>query len=219
MARDYIPRTDAEFDEWLENFKNQAPAIAVLLMIPPIFVNEVDRTYNEWDVAFDAHQVAKNAAQAASETKDDARAAALTAARDLAGMFQKHPNTSDAQRETLGLTVPDRKPTPTAPDYVMNFAPPLLLLDWSKRGQVTVHFGVNPSNEKLNAKPEDIAGAKLWYRIGVGAWQFLADDTNSPYTHNFQPTDATNLEYRAQWFDKKLRSGPFSDPANCTVTP
>ena len=119
----------------------------------------------------------------------------------------------------MGIPPRDTEPTPVPPEYVANLAPPVLLLNWSKRGQVTVHFGINPTNEKLNAKPVNIAGAKIWYRIESGPWVWVADDTNSPYNHNFTITELQNVEYRAQWFDKKGRTGSFSETAKCTVTP
>ncbi|MFA5793536.1 MAG: hypothetical protein WC980_00500 [Candidatus Brocadiia bacterium] len=145
-------------------------------------------------------------------------------------MLQKHPGLTDAQRAILGITVPDRNPTPASPEYVANLAPPLLLLDWSGRGQVVVHFGVNPGNEKENSKPKDIAGAKIWFRRKGEDWQFLADDTNSPYIHilaavqqtvqaGLAITEPVNMEYKAQWFDKKMRTGSFSQTAKCTVSP
>ncbi|MBI4712307.1 MAG: hypothetical protein HY762_03245 [Planctomycetes bacterium] len=119
----------------------------------------------------------------------------------------------------MGVPPRDMEPTPVPPEYVANLEPPVLLLNWSKRGQVTVHFGVNPTNEKLNAKPVNIAGAKIWYRIESGPWVWVADDTNSPYTHNLAITEPLNVEYRAQWFDKKIRLGPFGETAKCTVSP
>ena len=130
-----------------------------------------------------------------------------------------NPLVSDDQRLEMGFPPRDTQPTPTAPDYVGSLEPPILLLDWSKKSQVTAHFGVNPSNEKQNAKPSAIAGAKIWYRIESGPWIFVADDTNSPYLHSFIITEPQNVEYRAQWIDKKQRVGPYSETAKCTVSP
>jgi hypothetical protein len=218
-GRDYIPKMDAQFDEWLEKFSANISAIATPLGVTPALITGVTTAYTAWDLAYDAHQLAHNAAQSAAEIKDEARAAAKDAVRPVVGMLQKNPGLTDAQRETLGITVPDREPTPTAPDYVVTLPPPILLLDWNQRAQVIVHFGVNPSNEKRNAKPDAIAGAKIWFRIESGPWNFVADDTNSPYVHFYTITEPANVEYRAQWFDKKGRTGPFSETAKCTVTP
>lgn len=216
---DFIPFGDAEFDEWLRNFSANIGPIGTPIGVSPALITAVTDAYDAWSAGYVAHQTAQNAAEAAAETKDELRDAGKDAVRPVVGIIQKNPALTDAQREILGITVPDRKPTPISPEYVVNLAPPLLLLDWKQRGQVLVHFGVNPSNEKLNAKPKNIAGAKIWFRIESGPWNFVADDTNSPYTHNLAITEPTSVEYRAQWFDKKLRTGPFSESAKCTVSP
>lgn len=166
-----------------------------------------------------------------SQEKDDRTRADVLRHRQMRKTYEKelrafanayllyNPLVSDDQRLEMGYPVRDREPTPTSPDYVGSLEPPILLLDWSKKSQVTAHFGVNPSNEKQNAKPTAIAGAKIWYRIESGPWVFVADDTNSPYLHNFIITEPLNVEYRAQWFDKKGRLGAFGETARCTVTP
>ncbi len=219
MARDYLPRTDAEFDEWLRNFSANISVIGTALDLPAAKVTAAVNAYPAWQALYVAHQSAQDAAKSAAEDKDEGRDTAKDTVREVVGMAQKHKGLTDGQRETLRITVPDREPTPIPPDYVLNLAPPNLILDWKQRGQVTVHFGVNPANEKLNAKPKDIAGARISYRIESGPWNFVADDTNSPYLHNLVITEPTNVEYRAQWIDKKMRTGPYSETAKCTVSP
>jgi len=185
---------------------------------PAGFSHRGDHRLCGLDLSYDAHQVAHNASQSATEVKDEDRATLSTAIRLVTQVLQPLPAFTDAQRAALGVTVPDLIRTPTAPDYVVNLAPPNLLLE-PRRGLVTVHFGVNPGNEKLNAKPPEIAGANIWYRVESGPWAFVALDTNSPYKHNFAITEPLNVEYRAQWVDKKGRVGIFSETAKCTVTP
>ncbi|MFA5793484.1 MAG: hypothetical protein WC980_00230 [Candidatus Brocadiia bacterium] len=217
--KSYIPQADAQFDEWFRNFSTNISAIATPLGVTPALITAVTAAFADWQLAYAAHQTAHNAAQAAAEVKDESRALSKEAVRIVVGMIQKNPALTDADRQTLAITVPDLTRTPTSPEYVVNLAPPILLLDWSGRGQVVVHFGVNPSNEKRNAKPIEIAGAKIWFRVESGPWTFVADDTNSPYTHNLAITEPANVEYRAQWFDNKSRTGPFSETAKCTVSP
>lgn len=219
MRKDYIPRVDAEFDEWARNFSAKIGPIALSLGIDPGLITAVTDTNAGWQRDYVAHQTAHNAAKSASGTKNKSRAAHVDAMRTLVGMLQPNPGLTDAQRKTLQITVPDRNPTPTAPEYVVTLDPPNLILDWSQRSQVLIHFGVNPSNEKRNAKPVDIIGARIWYRIGKEPWQFLVDDTNSPYTHKFAITEPTSVEYRVQWFDNKMRTGSFGQTDKCTVSP
>ena len=217
--KDYIPYSDAEFDEWFRNFSANISAIATPLEIPPAMITAVTDAYAAWEVGYTAQRTAKNAHQAATETKDELRDTGKEAVRPLVGLIQAHPWLTDAQRQILRITVPDRNPTPASPDYVGSLLPPLLLLDWSGRGVVVVHFGVNPSNEKNNAKPQGIFGAKIWCRQDGADWEYVADDTNSPYTHNFAITEPASVEYRTQWLDKQMRTGVFSQSAKCTVSP
>lgn len=216
---DYMPRTDAEFDEWLRNFSANIGPIGTTLGLPPGKVTAAVNAYPAWQVLYVAHQAAQDASKSAAEDKDAGRDTAKEIVREVVGMAQKNRDLTDGQRETLRITVPDKELTPIPLDYVLNLAPPNLILDWRQRGQVTVHFGVNPANEKLNAKPEHIAGARISYRIESGPWTFVADDTNSPYLHNLAITEPQNVEYRAQWIDKKQRVGPYSETAKCTVSP
>jgi hypothetical protein len=217
--KDYIPYSDAEFDEWFRNFAANISAIATRLEIPPAMITAVTTAYANWQPGYAAQQTAKNAHQAATEIKDELRDTGKEVVRPLVGILQAHPGLTDGERKILGITVPDRKPTPASPDYVASLPPPLLLLDWSGRGLVVVHFGVNPSNEKNNAKPPGLFGAQIWCRQDGKDWEYVAVDTNSPYTHNFSITKPASVEYRAQWLDKQMRPGVFSETAKCTVTP
>lgn len=236
MRRDYIPESDAEFEEWLARFTAYISVHYAELGLSATDKDNIVAANNDWKRNLSAHITAKNAARGAKAGKNKTRKTAESVARNLAQRSTVYPGTTNAHRASMGITVPDTNPTPTAPEYVATLAPPLLLLDWSGRGQVVIHFGVNPLNEKENAKPVDIAGAKIWFRIGTGAWQFLADDTNSPYTHILSPggetpqgpsgtrpnggaiTEPMSVEYKAQWFDKKMRTGSFGQTAKCTVS-
>ncbi len=219
MKRDYIPERDATFDEWLAKFTGYVSAHYAELGLSATDKDNLVAANNDWKASFSAHLTAKNAARGAKATKNNKRKTAESLARNLAQRATVYPGITNDRRASMGLTVPDTNPTPTAPEYVATLNPPLLVLDWSGRGQVVIHFGVNPENEKENSKPKDIAGVKIWYRIETGVWTFLADDTNSPYTHQLSITEPATVEYKAQWFDKKMRTGPFGQTAKCVVTP
>ncbi len=215
MGKDYIPISDAEFDRWLRNLSKKLPSIATAIGVPQALIDKLVAAYADWRTAYTANQKIHNEAKGATETKNEKRVNAKSIARLLVGVLQAFPDLTDAQREILDITVRDTTPTPISPEYVMEIDPPLLKLDL-RSGQVTIHFGVNPGNEHENAKPENIAGVKLWYRVGGAEWEWLGYDTNSPYRHNIDLGEA--LEYRAQWLDKKMRTGRFSMVAQATVT-
>ena len=217
---DYVPRKDDDLFNFQGNLVNivvankvawgiSDPAVAILVNHRSVFEPLYTTAQNKKNRT-SADVLAFRLERKSYETDIRAFAKAYL-------MF--NPLVPPEERRRMGLTIPDKEPTPTAPDYVVNLDAPVLVLDWSHRGEVIIHFGVTPTNEKLNAKPVKIAGAKIWYRIESGPWVWVADDTNSPYTHNLAPLEPTNVEYRAQWFDKKGRTGSFSETAKCTVSP
>lgn len=219
MGRDYIPFRDAEFDGWLARFAAYIEAHYAELGLSATDKDSLVAANSSWRTDFRAHIAAKNAARGAKSTKDQTRDTAESLARNLAQRSTVFPGITNAHRASMGITVPDTNPTPTSPDYIETLEPPMLSLDWSQRGQVAVHFGVNPGNEKWNAKPENVAGATIWVRQDGGVWQFVASDSNSPYIHRWTIAEPVRVEYKAQWFDKKMRTGSFGQTAKCSVSP
>lgn len=219
----YIPDRDGDFDNWFANYQQYAAANAVALGLSPAQVLEIQTAKINWSLGYSNLVAARNSYQAASQTKDEKREAGETVIRKYTGIIQKRPETTDAQRQGLGITVPDRQPTPLDPGRILQEPPPLVFVDTSQRLQATVHFGPNPSDERKNPKPEIAHGAELWYCLGpapadVTAYQFLALDTASPYVHAFAGLQAVTVTYRLRWVDRLGRPGPFGDPVTVTIS-
>ena len=49
-------------------------------------------------------------------------------------------------------------------------------------------------------------------------WTTLELDTESPLVHAIHDTIPTTYAYRARYVGKKLKYGPYGDPATCTVS-
>lgn len=121
------------------------------------------------------------------------------------------------------MTVADEKRTPMAEMSVETTTPPLLLLDWSQRGRCIIHFGPNPRNGRDNALPTGMRGAKVWFRVGgipqnEDGCKWLTDDTNLPYAHAVASAQPVTIAYRAQYFDRRMRTRPFCNAATATIT-
>jgi len=54
-----------------------------------------------------------------------------------------------------------------------------------------------------------------WHSANRGE---VADDTNSPYVHTIASATPVTIAHRAQYFNTRMRTGPFSDPAIATIT-
>jgi len=223
MSVNYIPAADAQFDEWMANFAAYVNAHGAALGLSPAEVTSVQTANTNWHAAFAAHLQAQAAARGKRESKDGSRDDTENTVRHIVKKVQANSGTTDEDRKNLRISVADEKRTPVSENVVEMTPAPLIRLDWSQRGRCVIHFGPNPANERENALPDDIRGAKIWFHVGgipatEAEWQWLADDTNSPYVHAVASATPVTVAYRAQYFDTRMRTGPFCDPAIATIT-
>jgi hypothetical protein len=210
---DYMPRTDATFDSWLNNFKAQFSTLAATLGFSPADVLTVTSAYTTWHGSFDDHIEAQNAAKGAAATKNGNRDAAMATVRSFVKQIQSNPDCTDAMRAQLGITIPDGQRTPSQSPTES----PNLLLDWSQRGRVTIHVGTIPSNEALNKFGEYAKNVLLQFKNGTGDWEFLAVCSSSPFTHIVGNESPVTVEYRAAYLNSKGVQGPWSDTDSAYV--
>jgi hypothetical protein len=118
---DYIPGPDGSFQAWQANFVTYANA------------NLAAQT--TWNSAFPAHVAAVNAAKAAKQAKDEARAAYVGVIRPLVRRLQASAVVSDAERAALGITV-RAEPTPIGPPVTA----PIASIECGNRLQQTIRF-------------------------------------------------------------------------------
>ncbi len=224
MSKDYVPKSDIEFDQWLENFKNYVVAHATQLGISTMEKSTLVAKWSDWNTAYQDKIVAKTTYHGKVETSDYRQDDVEKYARYIAQRATSYAGTDDEAREGMRITVRDTTLTPLSEDVVINATPPTVYIDHSQPRVAIVHFGDNPKNENENAKPRGIRGAKIWFHLGGlpaegEDWSFLADDTNSPYNHIVNNNASITIAYRAQWFDKRMRLGPLGDPITVAISP
>jgi len=220
---DYIPRTDEGRILWLTQFTAWLNANGASHGFNSIDINAMTTATTAATTAFTGYETARAAAKAARTTKDDKIGEAIALAREDAQRIQTYPTTTDADRANAGLTIPDTTSTPSSDDKILTTPAPLLLLDFSVRRQVTIHWGPNPHNEHQNARPAGTIGCQIEYAIGgipasENDWHVLETDTESPCIHSVHEEAATTIAYRARYVGKNLKLGAYGDPVVCTVT-
>lgn len=208
MGNGYIPGPDANFDTWLSNFKTNFSVLSLTFGFTPADVTAVTNAYTNWNAAYTANIAAQNAARGAAQTKLNQKNAAEAVVRNYVVQIQSNPVCTDTMRAQLGITIKDTSRTPAPPPTDA----PNLELDWSKRGQVTVHVGDIPSNELLNKFPYPAKTVLLQFRqAGATDWTFLAVVSTSPFVHVVGNATSETLEYRAAYMNSKGQQGPWSE--------
>ena len=222
---DYIPRPDPAFEAWFARFLEYAVANAAALGLTPADLLEIQVNKAAWGVAYSNYQTAQNAAKASTQTKQERRDAAEEMLRKFVKMIQARPGTTDAHRAGLGVTIPDRVPTPTDPELIRRQTPEMEL-DYSKPQQVTVHVGPNPKDERRNGFIWPATGFELQKIDGAVppgtenldalAWQHVGNYPHSPALVVIGR--AATVTFRARYFDQLSNVGPWGPPESCSVT-
>lgn len=112
---DYIPAPDAEFNAWQTNFVTYANANLAALGLVAGDMTPITAAQTTWASTYPAHVTAQAAAQSARAAKDGARVAYIAQLRALVKRLQASASVSDAERASLGITIPDPGSAPIGP--------------------------------------------------------------------------------------------------------
>ncbi len=216
---DYIPRTDASFDTWQINFVTFFLANAAALGFDPLVEGAaLTSAQVVWGGSYAAHTTAQADAQAATGLKDTDRVSLIDMIRGLTVQMQANPAVTDAQRNSLGITVADTIPTPVGPPK----SRPVLEVDTSQRLQITVAFRDEFATNV--AKPEGVRGCEIWTKIGdpaptdIDDTSYQATDTRTPHLLTFDGVDGgTTVHIIGRWVNTKGEPGPISETVSATI--
>jgi len=219
---DFIPRPDEAFDDWFATYQAYVAANFAALGLTPAEALDVQTLKINWSLAYSNLLTIKNAYQAAVEGKDEKRETAEEGIRKYTKKIQARPETTDAQRELLGITVPDRVPTPLDPEKILLHPPPFHKVI-AHRGKVEIHAGPDPDNENSNALPEICRGIAIWRAQGgvpldASGWVYVAEISHSPHVDVLGNSQTVTVSYRFQYIDRLGRPGSFSDPVTVAVS-
>jgi hypothetical protein len=219
---DFIPNPDDAFDTWFAAYQQYVAANFAALGLTPAEALDVQTAKINWSLGYSNVVVTKNAYQAAVETKDEKRADAEVVIRKITGKIQARPETTDPQRQGLGITVPDRIPTPLDPEKILLHPAPLHLVK-PGRGQAELHFGPDPANENSNALPSICRAVRIFRAQGgvpadASAWVFIAEIAHSPWVDVLGNSAPITVSYRFQYVDRLGRPGQFSDPVTVAIS-
>ncbi len=219
---DYIPGSDADFDSWQANFRAYVNAnlagLGLTATDPDVLAMNTLAT--DWATKYAAHITAQATAQSATQAKNASRRAFERTLRRLAQRLQISSAVDDTERAALGITVPDREPT----SVPVPTTRPILKADTSQRLQITLTF-TDEASPRRTSKPAGVMGCEIWVKIGgdppadLSECQFLALDTNSPYTAVFTGKDANKTaHFIGRWVNSRGEAGPLSETVSATIT-
>lgn len=217
---DYIPARDAEFDEWLRNFKNYVTANHAALGLTLAESDEFDALHRDWETDYTDHNAAQANAASTARKKTETRDTTEQAARNLAARFQANPDVTNEQKEALNITVAKETKTPSP----VPTTPPIGKVDNRNRLKHIINF-FDSENPNSRAKPKGVMGCEIWMKVDGTAptdpkeLDYLATDTRTPYEVTFDGEDAGKIaHYMLRWVNTRGETGPWSETVSYTIS-
>lgn len=207
MSTDYMPANDQQVVAWLTNFMSVLTVHAADLGVSAGELTALGTAKSDFSTKLIAHVSQQAAARAATQDKIDARSAMTAVVRPLVREICANPNMTDGLREALGLRALDEVKTP---NNLPGSEVPRLELE-SLTGQVIVHFGTNPQNERVNSRPSWATGCVIYRRkSGEQDFRMVGYQKTSPMV-DIITGPAADYSYMARYQGKKATDlGPES---------
>ena len=180
MSRSYFPENDRALKDWFINFVTVLSNNLATFGLVAADVTPLDTDVNAFDGALTNYFAQQTLMASASSQKKETKTAAIATLRPLVQRIQSHPAMTDALRSLLGL--PERG----GGNIVLSETPlpllkPLVALE-PGQGQVIVHWGPEPGNERINGKPAGVKGAVICRKkLGEADFQMIGYATSSPF--------------------------------------
>lgn len=220
MPKDYIPQSDFELIDWLDNFHSQLSAKKGALNVSDTALAKLATLKDDYKSKKAATDAARIVYDTSLEAEKDARRLAIVEARSMAQQAQRVPSITNADRAELRLTVRDTEPSPPpAPDSF-----PVVTIDTSKRLRHGLKW-VDNKTPTSRARPEGIAYTELQSYVGttpptdISQFKLVETYTKNSATIEYTSPDAGKTAYyNLRWVNSRKEKGPWSETVSATIT-
>lgn len=219
MPADYIPSTDAGLLAWSANFSAQLTAAPTAVGLVAGDATAYAALHTDFSTKLTAATDPGTKTQATVAAKNTSRAALVLKARQLAGKIQAFEGTSDAERATFGLTIPDGTPAALPAPA----SKPVLSVGGITPGQHTLRI-VDELTPSSRAKPAGTHACEVYVKIGETPpgsrldCVYQGHATRNTFNVSHSPADAGKKAwYLAHWINSRGQRGPVSAVVSGTI--
>jgi hypothetical protein len=219
---DYLPSNDLEYQAWLSQFITYLTPRLAHFGLPLDALQELsDVATPEFEVALAAYQAARAAALTTSAARKEKRGDTETIVRALVGQIQAYPDTTNEDREGLGI--PLRGESPELTDVETSQDRPVVFVDISQRLKHTLRIQNSTPVGPSRGKPAGVRGAEIWVKIGDSPQtptdcKYYDMATKSPFPVQFDGTDGNKpAHYMLRWVSSTGEKGAWSEVETATI--
>jgi len=217
---DYIPHNDAEFNLWQTNLIEIVEPNGTAWGISSDDFTALVEKQDVWNAAFIKASNKQNRTSADVQAKTDARTTYEKSLRSfIAQWLASNSKVSNSDRERMGLTVKSGTRTPVQVPTTV----PVGTVDFSVLRQHTISYS-DEASPRSKAKPAGVHGCEIWMKIDgtspidASELSYVATDTSSPYTVNFEGKYAgKTVYYWLRWVNTRGEHGPWGSTISAMV--
>jgi hypothetical protein len=218
-APDFIPPKDADLDTWAQNFATLITSTPTAYGLVAGQATTFTGLKGTFSTALAAASDPLTRTKPSVATKDTARAALVSNARQLAAIVQGFPSITPTQLAGLGLTVRQTVPTPIPAPITR---PVIGVI--SNGGQVIALQYHDETTPLARAKPYGVIGVQVQYKLGPTPPTGWGDGVQAgtfgrfPYRITMPPTSVGQVvHFVARYITRRGLTGPISATTSTVV--
>lgn len=214
---DYIPGREPELVTWASDFAANVAAIGpAAIGLTPAQQTDLQAKVDDFVAAYGVATNMATRTRPAIQTKDLLKRQMVQTIRQLAGVIQKHPGTTDAQRAQLGLTIPAERQSVGIPGE----APDMDIV--SVIGRVVRSRVHSAQSASRRGKPPYCIGCVVYSYVGAtpptdpAEWRHEGMTTKTTFDVTFPDSvpNGSTVFLTARWVNEKLQAGPSCEPVS-----
>lgn len=233
---DIIPRADGDFTQWANKLVGIVNERQFDWSLNPVLIMAINDAATAWGPAYAEAIAARAAAEAATQNKQEARAAYEAALRPLIRQLQTLVEVTDADRASLGITI-RAKATRSVPPPKSR---PVAIVSAGERLTHALRL-VDEASPSRTARPRGAARAELFVALtapnapapplpsptgaaggstgaDTGPYRYVGSVSDGATTLSFDAAKGgQQAHYIARWVNTAGTPGPWSDTASATV--
>lgn len=219
MPGDFIPAKDADLLAWSGNFNTQLTAAPTSVGLVVGDATAYDTLHDDFALKLTAATDPGTRTEATVAAKNTSRAALTFKARALSRIIQAFSGTTDAERATFGLTIPDATGTPIAAPVTK----PVATVSQITSGQHTIRLQ-DELTPLSRAKPFGAIGAEVYVKRGTTPPVTTADcvfvgvaSRDRMVIDHSGATPGQTAYYLCRWINGRGQRGPVSSVVSGTI--
>lgn len=222
MSNSYIPSNDVQFHTWLDRFMSYLSANLEKFGLTANDFLDLENEGPEFAVKLNSYHDSRTVAKAACRAKNDQRELVEDITKALVARVQAHPDTTNDDREQLGIPLRGVSTTPqevplldSRPSAVIDIRP-------SRKHVLRIHdeTDVGP----FRRKPHGVYGCEIWVKIGNepptsdAELIYVKTSTKNPCLVEFGAEDVgKQAYYRLRWISRDGRVGDWAEIDTATI--